>query len=71
MLARIDRNDLPEGYVPAKHQEYVDRRMTGLSQAQRARIGRLWKEKQRIDPGMPNRGKSFVRIMEYVTENRE
>ena len=66
LLARVDHNNLPDGYVPAKHQEYVDRRIAGLSGAQRARIGQLWKEKQRLDPNMPNRGKSFVRIMEYV-----
>ncbi len=71
LLTRIDANDLPKGYSPAKHQEYVDRRMAGLREEQRARIGRLWKEKQRIDPDMPNRGASFVKIMEHVSENGE
>jgi len=66
LLSQIDKNDLPKAYNPAKHQEYVDRRMEKLSGAQRARIGQLWKEKVRIDPNMPNRGQSFVRIMEYV-----
>jgi hypothetical protein len=69
LLARIDDNDLPEGYNPAKHQEYVDRRMIGLSEGRRARIGQLWKEKERIDPDMPNRGASFVKILGYVAEN--
>ena len=71
LLARIDAQALPAGYDPKNHQEYVDRRMAGLSQAQHARIGQLWKEKRRIDPDMPNRGKSFVRIMECVAENKK
>jgi arylsulfatase A len=70
LLARIDKGNVPRAYSPGKHQEYVDRRMAGLSQAQRARIGQLWKEKRRIDPDMSNRGKSFVRIMEYVAGNQ-
>jgi hypothetical protein len=40
--------------------------MAGLSDAQRSGIGQLWEEKQRIDPDMPNRGASFVKILEYV-----
>jgi len=68
LLARIDGNDLPKAYNPAKHQDYVDRRMAELSEKQRGRIGQLWKEKVKVDPGMPNRGKSFVRIMEYVAD---
>ncbi|KKL51250.1 hypothetical protein LCGC14_2297350 [marine sediment metagenome] len=70
LLARIDRNDLPEGYEPAKHQQYVDRRMAGLSAEQRGRIGQLWKEKEKIDPDMSNRGASFVKILEYVAEEK-
>jgi hypothetical protein len=69
LLTRIDRRELPPGYDPVKHQAYVDRRLAGLSERQRARIGQLWQEKERIDPDMPNRGASFVRIMEYVAEN--
>jgi len=66
LLARIDDSDLPKGYDSVKHQEYVDQRMIGLSEGQRARIGQLWKEKEKIDPDMPNRGASFVKILEYV-----
>ncbi len=66
LLARIEAGDLPQGYDPARHQEYVDRRIAALSPQQRAEIGRLWREKQRLDPDMSNRGKSFVKIMEYV-----
>ena len=71
LLARIDRNPLPKAYHPATHQDYVDRRMAGLSDEQRARIGRLWKEKLKIDPDMPNRGASFVKIMEHVARNEK
>jgi hypothetical protein len=71
LFSRIDANELPKGYDPAKHQEYVDRRMAGLSGAQRARIGQLWREKQRMDPQMPNRGASFVKILEYVAGNEK
>ena len=67
LLAQIDAMDLPQGYTPGNaHQDYVDRRMAKLNPEQRARIGQLWKEKQRIDPNMPNRGISFVKIMAYV-----
>jgi len=71
LLFRIDKNDLPKGYIPQKHQEYVDKRMAGLSGKQHARIGQLWKEKCQIHPDMPNRGFSFVKIMTYVAESRE
>jgi arylsulfatase A len=70
-LSQIDRNDLPKGYVPTKHQEYVDRRMAGLSTEQRATIGQLWKEKQRMDPTMKNRGASFVKILEHVAADSQ
>jgi hypothetical protein len=68
LLARIDAGDLPEGYEPAKHQEYVDRRWPELSPVQVARALQLWKVKQEIDPDMPNRGFSFVKILAYVAE---
>jgi hypothetical protein len=70
LLARIDRNDLPEGYQPAEHQEYVDRRMAQMKDEQRARIGQLWKLKEKLDPGMPNRGFSFVKILTYVADGK-
>ena len=69
LLDRIDKNDLPDAYVPQRHQDYVDRRMAELSETQRARIGQLWKDRERIDPDIPNRGFSFVKILEYVAEN--
>ena len=79
MLERIDHNELPEGYNPGAgrnreqahrlHQSYVDRRLAGMSERQRGRVGQLWKEKVAVDPMMKNRGASFVRIMEHVAEN--
>lgn len=66
LLRRIDATPLPEAYDPRHHQDYVDRRLAKLTEAQRSRINRLWQVKQRLDPDMPNRGFSFVRIMEYV-----
>jgi hypothetical protein len=66
LLARIDRRVLPEGYDPRQHQPYVDRRLASMSDTQLGLLGRLWREKQRIDPDMPNRGASFVRILDYV-----
>lgn len=68
LLDRIDASELPKDYVPAKHQEYVDRRLEALSDQQRGRISELWKEKQRIDPDMPNRGFFFVKILAYVAD---
>jgi len=71
LLARIDQNDLPSEYEPSRHQEYVDRRMAELTEEQRGMITRLWREKERIDPDMPNRGISFVRILEYVAGSKK
>ena len=70
LLARIDSTELPEAYVPARHQAYVDKRIEGMNTKQRARLGHLWKEKQRLDPDMQNRGQSFVRILEFAAEDR-
>ena len=69
LLTRIDKNDLPEAYNLRKHQEYVDRRLASLTEKQRAKVSNLWKAKQRVHPKMPNRGVSFVKILEYVAEN--
>jgi len=71
LFLRIEAQSLPRGYVPAKHQDYVDRRMAALSEAQRARIGQLWKEKLRLDPNMANRGMSFVKILAFVAADEK
>ena len=66
LLARIDLTELPDGYDVSNHQPWVDRRLETLKPEQRGRIGRLWKEKRRLQPKMKNAGMSFVRILEYV-----
>ena len=66
LLARIDKNPLPKGYHGSRHQAYVDRVMDALKPEQRARVGQLWKEKRRLDPNMPNRGASFIKILTHV-----
>ena len=67
LLTRIDRNELPRGYGTGKqHQVYVDRQLEKMSSQQKSRLGKLWKEKQRADPDMPNRGASFVKILDYI-----
>ncbi|MEC7597541.1 MAG: hypothetical protein VX936_04155, partial [Planctomycetota bacterium] len=66
LLARIDKNDLPDGYHGSRHQPYVDRIMAGLKPEQRARVSQLCKEKRRLDSDMPNPGASFVKILTHV-----
>ena len=65
LLRKIDTNKLPKAYNSATHQMYVDNRIEEMNAEQRQTLGRLWKEKQRIDPNMKNRGNSFIRILEY------
>ena len=72
LLARIDKNNLPADYYQGSHhQSYVDRVMAGLQPEQRAWVGELWKEKLRLEPDMPNRGASFVRILTHVVGEAE
>ena len=67
LLASIDSHGLPAAYESGqRHQVYVDKRMAGLTEKQRNRIGQLYAEKRKADPDMPNAGHSFVKIMEYV-----
>lgn len=70
-LARIEVQDLPKGYDPARHQVYVDSRLADLTEAQRRRISALWNEKQARDPDMSNRGFSFVKILAYVADEEQ
>lgn len=66
LLVRIDQTDLPKGYHGSTHQQYVDKKMKEIGAEKRTRVGRLWKEKERLHPKMKNRGASFIRILEYV-----
>jgi hypothetical protein len=70
LLIWIDKTELPPEYDPAKHQEYVDQHWPKLSPEQVTRAIQLWKLKQEIDPDMPNRGASFVKIMTYAVEGK-
>ena len=58
-------------YQGSRHQPYVDRVMASLKPEQRQRVGKLWKEKRRIDPDMPNAGASFVKILTHVAGGAE
>ncbi len=71
LLTQIDQTELPDGYDVRNHQLYVDRRMEALKPEQRGRIGRLWKEKRRLQPKMQNAGITFVRILEYVATDEQ
>ncbi len=71
LLAQIETRPLPEGYHGSRHQEFVDGVMEKMKPEQRARVGQLWKEKEQADPGMSNRGASFVRILMFVAEGEK
>ncbi|MDB4386377.1 sulfatase-like hydrolase/transferase, partial [bacterium] len=71
LLARIDKNSLPDDYDVSRHQPYVDRVMAGLKPEQRERVGQLWKERRRLTPKMKNVGQSFVRILNYVANGEK
>ena len=71
LLARIDKNPLPNDYDVSRHQAYVDRVMAGLKPEQRDRVGQLWKEKRHLTPKMKNVGQSFVRILDYVANGEK
>jgi hypothetical protein len=70
LLARIDKNPLPDDYQGSSHQAYVDKVMAGLKPEQRARIVKLWKEKRILYPNMTNRGASFVKILTYISGSK-
>ncbi len=71
LLLKIDKTKLPQAYLNGKHQPYVDARMRKLTDKQKHRIHILWQEKRKADPAMPNAGRHFTRIMEYVAKNEK
>lgn len=72
LLSSIEATELPEVYQNGvRHQDYVDKRIAGMTPGQRERLGRLWQEKRKFDKNMRNAGHSFVRILEYVADNEE
>lgn len=71
LLAALDARPLPDGYEGSRHQDFVDKQIARLTPQQRGRVSQLWKEKQRIDPDMPNRGFSFVKILMFVADGEK
>jgi outer membrane protein assembly factor BamB len=70
LLAKIDANSMPKDYPGGNgHQAWVEGWMKKFSEKQRSQLGTLWAEKMRTDTDMPNRGNSFVRILNYVRES--
>jgi YVTN family beta-propeller protein len=63
---QIEATALPKGYQGATHQEFVEAQMGKMEDSQRSRVGQLWKEREKSDPQMTNRGASFVKIMMFV-----
>jgi hypothetical protein len=68
LLARIDKNSLPEDYQGKSHQAYVEKVMASIKPEQRARVRQLWKAKRRLESDMANPGASFVKILNYISE---
>jgi hypothetical protein len=72
LLRRIEATELPKAYQNGvRHQDYVDKRMAGMTPRQRERLGRLWQERRKFDKNMRNAGHSFVKILEHVANNEK
>jgi putative heme-binding domain-containing protein len=69
LFAKLDKSEMPSGYVPKTHQEYVDARMASMSPQGRPRVGQLWKEFIDENPDRNRDGAMFVRILDYVASN--
>ncbi|MFT4691935.1 MAG: outer membrane protein assembly factor BamB family protein [Verrucomicrobiia bacterium] len=70
LLARIDAGPMPKDYPGgAGHQPWVEDWMKKFSEEQRGQLGKLWAEKRRTDPDMPNQGMSFIKILRHVRES--
>ena len=66
LLEVIARRELPKDYPGGKgHQAFVDKWFKTAG-AKGAEVGQLWKEQERLFPEMKNRGKSFIKILDYV-----
>ena len=71
LLSEIEARELPNDYEGGEeHQPWVDRMMAKLDDERRGRVGELWKAKERIDPKMPNKGGSFVKILAFVAGDK-
>ncbi|MDB4512926.1 PQQ-binding-like beta-propeller repeat protein [Akkermansiaceae bacterium] len=66
LLEVVARRELPKEYPGGKgHQAFVDKWFKTAG-AKGAEVGQLWKEQERLFPGMKNRGESFIKILDYV-----
>jgi len=70
LFARIDKQELPSDYVPRKHQDYVDSVMETLPENIRGQVGQLWGQFCRQNPKRNRDGKMFVKILDYVANNK-
>ncbi|MGB0153891.1 MAG: PQQ-binding-like beta-propeller repeat protein [Verrucomicrobiales bacterium] len=68
LFAKIEARSLPGDYSGKNHQQYVDRVMASLPEAQRARVAQLFNERRRSGAKMENAGQTFIRILDYVAE---
>jgi hypothetical protein len=67
---QIAKRELPKDYPAGKgHQPFVDKWFANAPPEKSRRVGQLWKEQERLFPDMKNRGKSFIRILDYVRTN--
>lgn len=66
LFAKLDKVEMPAAYAAARHQEYVDKRMSDIPQGNRNRVGQLWGEFVRRNPARNRDGAMFVRILEHV-----
>jgi virginiamycin B lyase len=70
LFAKIDQSTMPAAYIPRKHQQYVDKRMTEIPPHRRGQVGRLWGEFIRENPARNRDGAMFIRILEHVASEQ-
>ncbi|MEE3031127.1 MAG: c-type cytochrome [Planctomycetota bacterium] len=69
LFAEIGQRDLPEAYIPQRHQVYVDAVMEGMPENRRSRVGQMWNHFRQLNPDRKNDGQMFVRIMDYLAND--
>jgi virginiamycin B lyase len=66
LFVEIGKRDLPEAYVPKRHQIYVDAVLEGMPENRRSRVGQMWNQFRQLNPERKNDGQMFVRILDYL-----
>ena len=67
LLEQIAKREIPKDYPGGNgHQPFVDKWFATAPPGKAGEVARLWKEQERLFPGMKNRGASFIRILDYV-----